>query len=89
MRNIIKFINRKYVGECEINIFKNWFKPFIKINYFLRNLYIYIFSIIFLPFILFHKKYEDELDFLHYLIMTETFTLNFADIQNRRKNNNK
>ena len=76
MKNTIKFIKRKYIGDNDCNIFKKYIKNIMNIVFFIRSIYIYILSFLIFPFILIHKKYEEEIDFIRYLISLEISEMN-------------
>jgi len=88
MKKIIQFINRKYIGECELDIFNgNIIKYMFKIFYFLRKSYIYIISFFLLPLILLHKKFEDELDMFSYFMLYPDLIESIDSEKNNNNNN--
>jgi len=65
--NILLFIYTKYIGDCDDTLKSQWlFRP----AYYIRFVFIYLLSLVLMPFVLFHyhnEKFVDEiLDYYKY-----------------------
>lgn len=59
--NYILYIYINFIKDEDIEIFKNWAKPFVKITLFIRSIYVWFASIIFLPLFLFGMIFENKI----------------------------
>lgn len=57
----ILYIYLKFIKDEDEDIYKNWAKPFIKIVNYIRAIYIWTFSIILFPILIFGIIFEDEI----------------------------